>query len=50
MLRSVVWQLVQAQSSGKRWIRIHVFSSLSKNIALSDLIGRLKGASVRIPD
>ena len=24
---------------------VHVFSSLSKNIAFSDLIGRLKGAS-----
>ena len=27
------------------WIRIHVFSSLSNNIAFSNLIGRLKGAS-----
>jgi putative transposase len=26
---------------------VHVFSSLSKNIAFSDLIGRLKGASSR---
>jgi hypothetical protein len=43
MLRSVVWQLA-GQSGGKPWIRIHVFSSLSKNIAFSDLIGRLKGA------
>src|SRR6516165_12110456 len=45
MLRSVVWQLVQSQSDGMPWIRIHVFSSLSNNIAFSNSIGRLKGAS-----
>jgi len=43
MLRSVVWQLVQSQSDGMPWIRIHVFSSLSNNIAFSNSIGRLKG-------
>ena len=45
MLKYVVWQLVQGQSGGKPWIRIHVFSSLSNNIAFSNSIGRLKGAS-----
>jgi hypothetical protein len=47
MLRYVVRQLVQVQSGGKPWIRIHVFSSLLKNITFSDLIGRFNGASLK---
>src|SRR6516165_11507994 len=42
-------RLVQGQSGGKPWIRIHVISSLSKNIAFSDLIGLLTGASSKAP-